>query len=952
MNKTTRRTLKMRIYRMISLFNFGSLMVTMLALFISLGIAISLISHLFSSNAAKQMSFQLKMDWNMAIKQNRIPKVYKGMSSSYKEIFDSLGQSYKFNDIEVPDMPNVDKKLNKLPVSIDKPIMPFIPNLMAVDYKIIKDSKVIYPTLKMNEQNNLIKEIRDSFMARLLNTTTTLKVNDDNGKEIATLVVQMNPDFIFVGYFGLLLLCILIFMISFSFSRVIAAMISNIIIKPVTELDKMMKQLADGELEAAMNTEIKLKKPVKEVESLARSSNIIMAKMHDYVNTLGNQKLELEAQNTNLQENGKSLEIVNQNLENKNIKLKNILDNVEQGFFMFKQDLHIHNEYSLICEKIFNGSIGNKTFVEVIYPNNKNMQQFIEELLYKLFNTDNNNRKIYLPLMPEEVTINNRVINIAYKFVRDEKFEESIMVIINDITEKRMLEKLMDEERSILKMVVKSIIDRDEFLELVKEFEEFIYQLNSEVTTFDNEHILRQIHTYKGNFSQYDMVNIVPDLNSLEDKLYEKQSDFTQEDINCDELSNALDKDIQIIISYAGKDFTREGEYCYIKKEKLIEIEQKIQQTLTIQECNVILPLIKNLRYKSVKELLKTYPGYIMKLSERLEKSIHQIEISGDEVLVDTNYYTKVIKALSHVFRNCIDHGIESEDERLEAGKDIAGEIKCEIKDIGDEFEIIISDDGRGIDLSNLKQKVIEEGLYLDREWDNMNARQQYELIFEQGITTKKEVTYLSGRGVGMSAVKESVSEVGGNITVESESGKGTKFTITLPKFDDNNGTGITTDEFIIELAKTAKYVLQKHTDDEYEISNIKYQNTITLNNITALISLSGSLNSIIMISVNKKMAENLVKHFIIDNLSDEELIRYVEDVVGEVTNTILGNVFGNFENKKGIFHIGLPAVLSNNEAYIKYTQSQIVALSLNHNEYELDINILMVNEEIDMNEI
>lgn len=944
MIKANKRTLKKRIYRIISIFNFGSLMVMMLALVISLGIAVNLVSHFLSSNVAKQMSFQLKVDWNKAIKEKKIPKEYKGMTSAYTQIFKNLGVTYKFNHIDRPD---IKIKSNNTQTKLDKPIVPFLPNLMAVEYTITKNSKEIYKSTEGSAiSSGVVQKFRELAMLKLLNTTTVLTVYDDNGRELATLKVSLNPDMILGLYFVLLLLGIFIFMIYYLFSRIVAAMISNIIIKPVADLDKKMKQLADGELEAAIGSEIKLKKPAREIESLARSTNIIMARMHDYVNTLASQKLELEAQNADLQENSKSLENFNENLENKNVKLKNILDNVDQGFFTFKPDLKIHNEYSLICEKIFNGNISNKELGELLFPNNTNMQKFTQDLLNKLFITDINSRKIYLPLLPEEAVIEDRVINIAYKFVRDEKDEESIMVIITDITDKRRLEKLMDEERNVLKMVVKSIIDRDEFLELIKEFEEFMLQLKKEAVIYDNEQILRQIHTFKGNLSQYDMVNIVPELNALEDRLYEIKESFSLRDINCDELINKLHKDMETIISYAGKDFTREGEYCYIKKEKLIEIEKKIQRTLTRQECNVILPLIKNLRYKSVKELLKTYPGYTMKLSERLGKSIHQIEITGDEVLVDTNYYTKVVKSLSHVFRNCIDHGIESEDERLEAGKDEAGSIICKIHDKNDTFEIIISDDGRGISLENLKSRVLEDGLYLENEWDKMNTKQQYDLIFEQGITTKEEVTYLSGRGVGMSAVKECVTEIGGSITVDSEPGLGTTFTILLPKFEDTDEAGVTTDEFITELAKTTRQILLENTKNDYQVSEIKYQNTITLNNITALISMSGTLNSIIMISVNNKMAENLVKHFIIDPINDEEILDYIEDVVGEVTNTILGNAFGSFEKKKSVFHIGLPAVLSNEEAYIKYTQSLIIAVNLKCGEFELDINMLMINEE------
>lgn len=952
MKKT--RTLKMRIYRMISVFNFGSLAVTMIALILALGVVMSFISQMISNSAANQMSLQLRMEDNRTANYKTGKTQFKTLNPNDQSIYKNLDITFRMTRStlmkkEATTGEGID--FDSTPMKAEKQFLPFLNDLSLVDYSVYRNGKLQFESkTHVLPNHKIINAVRHSSLFQSLNHQTIVNVKNDSGKVIARLIVGMNPDLIFIGYFSILLLCLMIFIICYSLSRVVAIMISRIIIKPVNELDHVMKKLAGGELEQVMNTEIRFKRPVKEIESLARSSNIIISKMHDFVSTLANQKLELEAQNNDLLDKSSALETVNENLENKNIKLKNILDNVDQGFVMFKQDLRIHSEYSLVCEKIFSGCISDKTLVEILYPENQNMQHFIEELLKKLFESDKKARGIYLPLMPEELTINGRIVHIAYKFVMDEKEEESIMVIITDITDKRTLEKLMDEERNVLKMVVKSIIDRDEFLELVKEFEEFWAGLKDEAinNSFDHEHLLRQIHTFKGNFSQYDMVNIVPELNELEDRLYENQTDFTLFDVNRVKLDDVLKKDIDIIVSYAGRDFTREGEYCYIKKEKLIEIEKKIQATLTVQECNVILPLIKNLRYKSVKELLKTYPGYVMKLSERLGKSIHPIEITGDEIMVDANYYTKVVKALSHIFRNGIDHGIETEDERVEANKDMIGNISCNVKDLGDAFEIHIADDGRGIDLEILKEKVLEEGLYNEDEWQHMTDGQKYELILEQGITTIEEASYISGRGVGMSAVREAVQESGGTIKVISEKGVGTHFILKLPKIEEQNGVDITSDEFITELAKTTESILLSHTGGQYHISEIQHKNTINLNNITALISLSGTLNAIIMISANKKMAENLVRHFIIDQLSDEEVQHYLEDIVGEVTNTIMGNVFGSFENRRGVFHIGLPAVLSNNEAYIKYTQSQIIAVSLINGEYELNINILMVNEDGD----
>lgn len=814
---------------MVSVLNFGSLLVMLVAMTVALGVAFNLFSNLISENVGQQMAIILRSEWNKAILEKKIPKTFTTLTPEYSKMFNSLGGSFKlfhnspdnnsdgekqFVMLKKSNNPKEKRDIKKIPLppkmnTIKDNIIGMFPNLTAVEYKIWKDNKLIFDSASANDMNIMKKAPpKDTWIMQLMNTTSIIEVKNDDGGSLARLEVRLNPNVISAGYICLLSLCIIIFLITLFFSRIATKMLSGVVVKPLNNLDCMMRQIASGNLEAAMSEQIVVKRPIKEVESLANSSNVIMSRMHDYINTLANQKLELEAQNLDLLENGRSLENVNLTLAHKNSKLKNILDNVEQGFFTFKKDLLIHSEYSLICEKIFDGYLSGRTLSSIIFKDNLNMQNFMNELLIKIFNASSNERKIYIPLLPEEISINDSVISIAYKVVKDEMNEESIMVIINDITEKRLLEKRMDEERKTLKMVVKSIINRLEFLDLVKDYEEFAQLNYKETMTEDNEHILRQIHTFKGNFSQYDMVNLVPKLNELEDKLYEMGSAFSIKDIDSNKLIEWLQEDLKIIVAYAGNDFMKDGEYCYIKKDKLIEIERMIQQTLSKQECKVILPLIKNLRYKSVKDLLKTYPDYVMRLSERLGKVIKPIEIIGDEILVDTNYYSKMTKSLSHIFRNCIDHGIETEDERLESGKEQMGNITCEVKELGSSFEITITDDGRGINTNALEEKVLSEELYTKEEWDNMTQKQKCDLIFEQGITTKEEATYISGRGVGMPAVKECVIEIGGTLTVDSTEGKGTMFRITLPKLEDGVDPYITSERFMEALVDTSKEII------------------------------------------------------------------------------------------------------------------------------------------------
>ena len=128
-----------------------------------------------------------------------------------------------------------------------------------------------------------------------------------------------------------------------------------------------------------------------------------------------------------------------------------------------------------------------------------------------------------------------------------------------------------------------------------------------------------------------------------------------------------------------------------------------------------------------------------------------------------------------------VDHGIETEDERIEKAKPQRGQIKVDFKNNGDTFIIQMTDDGGGIDPERLKDKIIEKGLKSEEDLQNLKDSDLVDMIFLPGFSTKEEVTDVSGRGVGMDAVREEVERLGGTITVSSKVDEGAKFTIKLP---------------------------------------------------------------------------------------------------------------------------------------------------------------------------
>ena len=165
-------------------------------------------------------------------------------------------------------------------------------------------------------------------------------------------------------------------------------------------------------------------------------------------------------------------------------------------------------------------------------------------------------------------------------------------------------------------------------------------------------------------------------------------------------------------------------------------------------------------------------------LSSSLEKEVVLVT-SGFETEIDKKMIDKLADPLMHIIRNCIDHGIESVEDRLAKGKPSVGTVTVRASYVGTFVQIEIEDDGRGIDIEKIKEKAIEKGLCLKDE--PIDEYSLIKLIFEPGFTTAKTLTGVSGRGVGMDAAKKMIKELRGEIDIRTKKGEGTCFTIQMP---------------------------------------------------------------------------------------------------------------------------------------------------------------------------
>jgi two-component system sensor histidine kinase and response regulator WspE len=174
------------------------------------------------------------------------------------------------------------------------------------------------------------------------------------------------------------------------------------------------------------------------------------------------------------------------------------------------------------------------------------------------------------------------------------------------------------------------------------------------------------------------------------------------------------------------------------------------------------------------------FPRMVRDLARSLGKQV-KLDIIGETTLVDRDILGRLDAPLGHLLRNAVDHGLESPDERRAAGKPAEGVLRLEVRHSAGRLHLIISDDGRGVDLDRLRRGVVERHLVDLQAGAALSEAELLEFLFLPGFSMKGAVTEISGRGVGLDVVQDMIKQVRGTVRVTSQPGKGTRFHLQLP---------------------------------------------------------------------------------------------------------------------------------------------------------------------------
>lgn len=247
-------------------------------------------------------------------------------------------------------------------------------------------------------------------------------------------------------------------------------------------------------------------------------------------------------------------------------------------------------------------------------------------------------------------------------------------------------------------------------------------------------------------------------------------------------------------------------------------IAERLQNSLNLLERNTrdLQEAVMSIRMLPISFVFNRFPRVVRDLSHKLGKGVELI-IQGEGTELDRSLIEKLVDPLTHLVRNSIDHGIESPEKRLAAGKPERGTVILRASQQGGNIVVEVSDDGAGLNRERILAKAHEAGLAIS---DAAPDAEVWQLIFAPGFSTAAEVTDVSGRGVGMDVVRRNISDLGGRIDITSVAGHGANFVIRLPltlAILDGMSVAVGQEVFIIPLT----YILESLQPETADIRRV-----------------------------------------------------------------------------------------------------------------------------------
>lgn len=284
---------------------------------------------------------------------------------------------------------------------------------------------------------------------------------------------------------------------------------------------------------------------------------------------------------------------------------------------------------------------------------------------------------------------------------------------------------------------------------------------------------------------------------------------------------------------------------------------------------------VMKVRMVPIESVVSRFPRMIRDLNKKLNKKM-ELHMTGEETELDRTVIDEIGDPLQHLLRNAADHGLESNEERLALGKEEVGQIYLDAYQDGNNVNIVVRDDGAGIDVEKVKQKAIEKGSITPEQAEIMTDKDVIDLLFKPSFSTAEKITDVSGRGVGLDVVKTKIEGLGGNIECKTVLGEGSSFIIRLPL------TLAIIQALMVELGKE-KYAIPLgsiQTIEDIPVSDVKHVQTKEVINLRGSVIPLIRLDQILDVETNEEETESLT--VVIVKKGDKQAGLVVDNLIGQ----------------------------------------------------------------------
>jgi two-component system, chemotaxis family, sensor kinase CheA len=502
------------------------------------------------------------------------------------------------------------------------------------------------------------------------------------------------------------------------------------------------------------------------------------------------QREVIEEQNRTLEQ---KVEERTAQLQQKNRDIAVMLENMSQGLFTITMEGVIHHEYAAFLEEIFETKrIAQRNYSDLLLTDTSLGADTIDQIqtaIDSMMGMDEMMWEFNSHLLATEMVKSmpdgrEKILEMDWEPIFDANEEISkIMVTVRDVTELKALQREAEAQKQELEVIGQILaLTEAKYIDFISSSIKFIDECRALIEQTEDKNpevvatLFRNMHTVKGNArtlgfthitdSVHEVENTYDELRKIEDKQWDKEALLAELahanesvkrylDIGRDKLGRSPDA------TSNDSQFDQDQVNQLLQTSKSFDLSSlPVEASQWIREVST---MFLSAEGATIDKVIDEVIDSAYALADELEKPRPVVNIKHGDMLIKNEAHSMLNNIFMHVIRNAMDHGIEAGDERVAKGKTAEGHINLTSKVNGDQLELAVNDDGRGIAITKIFEMAIEKGMYAEGA-ARPPAHEIANLIFSSGFSTAEAVTEVSGRGVGMDAVKQFLESEGGGI--------------------------------------------------------------------------------------------------------------------------------------------------------------------------------------------